>query len=397
LKVPFFRPDITILEINAVTQVLESGWLTTGPKGFELAQKIAEYSNTTYGYIVDSATAGLFLALKYYGVTKGDEVITTPYTYAATINVIVQCGATPVLVDILEDDFSIDKEKIRSHITSKTKAIMSVDFAGFPVDYDGITEVINEKKALFKPSNSIQEQVGQILFISDAAHSFGSFYKGKKVGPQADITVFSFQAVKNLTMGEGGGVVFDDKPHFNGQQFYDWLKLMTLHGQNKMAYEKNLGQWHYDILMPGLKYNAPDILSVIALSQLSRYEDMLSLRRKIMNTYLKELDYYKNLIMPLFETKERQGNGHFFALRVKDENARNNIINQLAQKGVAANVHFIPIPMHSYYQSFFSISDFPIAYKNYQKEISLPVFSSMKKEELAHIVSSLHEIFKEVG
>lgn len=395
MHIPFFKSDITDAEIKAVTDVLQSGWLTSGSVGQQFSEALNQFCQADYSYLVDSATAGLEMALRFYGIEAGDEVITTPYTYVATVTVIENCGATPVLVDIHQDDFSINEEKLRSRINSKTKAIISVDFSGFPVRYDAIKKVLEEKKYVFQPCNERQEKMGRILFVSDAAHSLGSFYKNKPIGSQADFSIFSFHAVKNLTTGEGGAIVFNSHPQLDGEEALRWFKLATLHGQNKSALEKaSQSQWRYDILLRGAyKRNLPDVLAAIGYSQLKRYDAMLKKRLQIMNLYENAFKDHSFCTTPLIQDENRLSNGHFFALRVKDSKLRDIIIAKLLDDfHISANVHFIPIPLFSAYSSIFDIHDYPIALQNYEREISLPVFSTMQIVETEYVIESLKKI-----
>lgn len=391
MKIPFSPPDITENEIQAVTEVLNSGWISAGSqnKAFQEALKI--FCKTDYSILMNSATAGLELALRYFDIKAGDEVITTPYTYASTVNVICRVGATPVLVDINENDFNINSILIEKAITAKTKAIISVDFAGFPVEYDAIMKAINSKKNLFKANNKPQEKLRRPALISDAAHSLGSVYKKNPIGKQADITIFSFHAVKNLTTGEGGGVVFSQNLGIDTQDLYHFLSVWTSNGRSQNSYNQNSVQ--YDILAPGYSFPMPDILASIGLSQLKRYDDILKKRWKIAQAYHQTLKNIDGLTLPIFEDDIRKSNAHLYPLRIKNDKQKKIVQKKLQQYEIAFNKHFIPIPMHSYYQPFFSIKDFPICLQNYESEISLPVFSAMTEKQLEYIIDSFVKVF----
>ncbi|HCL57705.1 MAG TPA: capsular biosynthesis protein [Spirochaetia bacterium] len=391
MNISFAPPDITEKEIDAVVQVLKSGWITTGPKVKEFEENLSIYCGTEKALCLNSATAGMELVLRFFGVGEGDEVITTPYTFAATANVILHCGAVPVFADIQEDDFNISVEKISSLITSKTKAIIPVDFAGMPCDYQKIYQLVENKKNLFCAENPVQEKLGRVLVLSDAAHSFGSVYQGKKAGSWADFTVFSFHAVKNLTTAEGGAILFSSLGEIKSQEIYQKLKLFSLHGQSKDALDKfQAGNWFYSIDLPGYKYNMTDIAAAMGISQLERYEkDNLLPRKKIFQRYSQEIkgDY----LFPLSETAEKETNYHLYPLRIKKGEERNRFVQYLAGKGIAANVHFIPLPMHSYYKSIgYKIEDYPVALKNFEREVSLPIYPQLTENQIRYLIHTIN-------
>ncbi len=394
-KIPFSPPDITESEINAVVEVLKSGWITTGPKVKEFEEKISKYCSTEKAVALNSATAGLELTLRILDIGMGDEVITTPYTFAATSNVILHTGATPVFVDINFEDFNISVKEIEKAITKRTKAIISVDFGGLPVDFDEIKEVCKRKKSLYIPKRGTwQEYFDRVVLISDSAHSFGASYRGKKIGGMADFTVFSFHAVKNLTTAEGGAVTFNSINVVSADEIYKKYKLLSLHGQNKDAYSKfnDKNSWYYEILNIGYKYNMTDVLAAIGVAQLERYEkEILTKRREIANIYFKNLNQ-ERIILPIYKTEKKESSYHLFPLRIKSlsENERNLIIQRMAEKGISLNVHFIPVVMHpAYIKLGFNIKDYPVCYEAYKSEISLPIYSKMELSDAEYVSSEL--------
>lgn len=378
-NIPFSPPDITEHEKKAVMDVLESGWITTGPKTSEFEKKIAEYCCTDEAVTLSSNTAGLELILKAFNIKEGDEVITTPYTYAATANIILHRGIMPKFVDVKEESFLLDEQKLFDAITPKTKAIITVDFAGVPVDYDSIREVLKAKNR------------EDIIFISDSAHSFGAKYKGEKVGGQADFHVFSFHAVKNLTTSEGGAVTFNN--YFGRNDLKKELKITSLHGQTKDAMSKmKAGAWKYDIIIDGFKCNMTDINAAIGLSQLSRYDSTLKKREVIFQTYNKALCNKEWAILPFQKDESKETSYHLYPLRIKgfSEEMRDELIQNLGNKGIATNVHYMPLPLFTLYKNLgYNIKDYPNAYKQYVNEISLPVYSTLTPEDAEYVVGEL--------
>lgn len=385
-NIPFSPPDITEYEKKAVMDVLESGWITTGPKTSEFEEKIAEYCRTDEAVTLSSNTAGLELILKAFNIKEGDEVITTPYTYAATANIILHRGIMPKFVDVKEESFLLDEQKLFDAITPKTKAIITVDFAGVPVDYDSIREVLKAKNR------------EDIIFISDSAHSFGAKYKGKKVGGQADFHVFSFHAVKNLTTSEGGAVTFNN--YFGRNDLKKELKITSLHGQTKDAMSKmKAGAWKYDIIIDGFKCNMTDINAAIGLSQLSRYDSMLKKREVIFQTYNKALCDKEWAILPFEKDEVKETSYHLYPLRIKgfSEEMRDELIQNLGNKGIATNVHYMPLPLFTLYKNLgYNIKDYPNAYKQYVNEISLPVYSTLTTEDAEYVVEQLIKSITEI-
>jgi dTDP-4-amino-4,6-dideoxygalactose transaminase len=399
--IPFSPPRIDEETIKAVTEVLRSGWITTGPKTKLFEKKIAEYCDCPSVLCLNSATAGLELALRWFGVGKGDEVILPAYTYAATANVVMHCGATPVLADVNKDDFNISVNSVEQKITSRTKVIMPVDFGGMPCDYDAIIELSIGNRDKFKPNGINQEKLGRILVLGDAAHSFGATYNGRKTGSLADISVFSFHAVKNLTTAEGGAMAFNLPITFDNTAIYNEFCIKSLHGQNKDALAKTQrGNWKYDIVEAGYKCNMTDIMAAIGLVELGRYNlDTLKKRRRIVEYYQKAFSACSWAELPVFKDSRRESSYHLYPLRVKniDEQKRDSIIQNIFDKNVSVNVHFIPLPMLSFYKKLnYNISDYPVAYSNYSREISLPVYYDLTDEQLSTVANAVIKSVKEI-
>lgn len=393
MKINFSKPDISQEEIDEVIEALKSGWITTGPKTKELEKKVAEYTNSKKAICLNSATAAMEVALRLFGIGEGDEVITSAYTYTASASVIHHVGAKIVLVDTLEDSYFMDPKKLKEAINEKTKAIIPVDIAGVPCDYDEIYKIVNEAKKIFKPNNEIQRELGRILIAADAAHAFGSTYKGKKIGEVSDFASFSFHAVKNFTTAEGGALVWN--VDMDSDEIYKKLQLLTLHGQNKDALAKTkLGSWEYDIKGLYYKYNMPDITAAIGLGQFKRYDGLLKRRKEIINMYNEgfkdtNIEYLNHF------GEDYTSNGHLYMTRVKnvDENKRNEIIEEMGKKGVALNVHYKPLPMHTAYKNLgFDIKDYPNAYNQYKNMITLPLHSLLTDEEVEYIIKNYKEI-----
>ena len=344
MKIQFSPPDITQLEIDEVVDTLKSGWITTGPKTKKLEKLITNYLDTDRTVCLNSATAAMELSLRLLEIGEGDEVITSSYTYTASASVIDHVGAKIILVDTQEDNIMMDYDKLSDAITDRTKAIIPVDIAGVPVDYDRIKSIIEEKKKIFKPNSDIQKLLGRIALVSDNAHSLGSIYKDKKTGYYSDFSTFSFHAVKNFTTGEGGALSWNSIDGISDDEIYERLQLLSLHGQNKDALSKTkLGSWEYDIIGLNYKLNMPDITASIGLAQFSRYDDLLKRRKEIIELYDNifdgtNIDYLKH------RGDNFNSNGHLYMVRVKgiDEETRNSIIVKMAEKGVATNVHYKP-------------------------------------------------------
>jgi dTDP-4-amino-4,6-dideoxygalactose transaminase len=341
--------------------------------------------------------------LRWFGVGEGDEVILPAYTYSATANVVMHCGAKPVLADVRADDFNIDIAAVRNLISPSTKVIMPVDIAGFPCDYDALNRLIREEQVrkIFKPANTIQEQFGRILLLSDAAHSLGATYKGRRTGTLADATVFSFHAVKNLTTAEGGAVTLMLPEAFDDEAVYKELNIKALHGQNKDALAKTQkGNWEYDIIEPGYKWNMPDILAAIGLIELDRYDsDTLPVRKAIVEQYLADFTTYAWAQLPVAHTDQAESCYHLFMLRIRDvsEQQRNQIIQKIFDYDVSVNVHFKPLPLLSYYNSMgYRMEDYPVAYDNYSREISLPVYYGLEPNQVKLVSGAVIQAVEEV-
>jgi dTDP-4-amino-4,6-dideoxygalactose transaminase len=399
-RIPFSPPDITMKEIRAVVKVLKSGWITTGPQTKEFEKKIAEYCGAERAICLNSATAGLELVLRLFNIGPGDEVITTPYTFAATANIILHTGAKPVFADIKPGEFNIDPEQILKKITPRTKAVIPVDFGGWPCDYDEIKRGLGQQKNKYHPRRGTwQSHLGRPLLLADAAHSIGARYKGQRTGSQADFTVFSFHAVKNITTAEGGAVVFKALPGLSANAIYRELNLLSLHGQSKDALAKSrAGAWQYTIDLPGYKFNMTDIAAAIGLTQLHRYEpEILPGRKRLVQAYLRALGNEPRLVLPVYRTGEKESSYHLFPLRVQGfkEPERNALIQEMAARGVACNVHFIPVVMHPLYKRLgYDIKDYPHCFRMYENEISLPVHAKMTVPDVFYICRELKKILQ---
>ncbi|WP_278847024.1 DegT/DnrJ/EryC1/StrS family aminotransferase [Brachyspira pilosicoli] len=391
--IPFSPPDITDNEIEAVVNVLKSGWITSGIVNKELEEELCKYINVKRVKLLSSATMAMELALKIFGVTEGDEVIVPAYTYASTANVAIHLGAKVVFIDAADNDFNIDLDKLEKAITSKTKAVIAVDVGGKPCDYDGIIKILEKKKDLFTAleTNKYQKQLNRALFLLDAAHSIGAFYKGNRVGSQADFSSFSFHAVKNVTTAEGGGLSFNDIGNINADEIYREVSVWALNGQNKSALDKTkLGSWRYDIEVAGYKCNMSDIHAAIGLSQLKRYDDMLKNRKNIVNIYNSVLSASKKVILPVFKDDETESSYHLYLLRIKDyeEADRDLLIEKMAELGIVLNVHYLPLPFHKVYKYYVN-ADYINAFNLYKNEVTLPLYSTLKEEDALYIAKNI--------
>ncbi len=399
MKISFSPPDITQEEIDEVVDTLRSGWITTGPKTKLFEEEIGKYTNTSKAVCFNSATSAMEMTLRFLGVGEGDEVITSAYTYTASASVIHHVGAKIVLIDTEKDSFQMDYEKLEHAITDKTKAIIPVDIAGVMCDYDKIFETINRKQGLFTPSNEMQKAIGRVVVLADAAHSFGATYKGRKSGEVADFTSFSFHAVKNLTTAEGGAVTWRDIPGANNEEIYKEFMLLSLHGQSKDALSKTKpGSWEYDIVYPAYKCNMTDIMASLGLVQLKRYSKILERRKQIIEMYDKALGNSGATSLKHF-TGDSSSSGHLYLVRLndKDEGYRNMVIQRMAEKGIATNVHYKPIPMHTAYKNLgFNIKDYPNAFDMYTNEITLPLHTLLSDGEVEYVVDNLREIMNEL-
>ncbi|MGC4018012.1 MAG: DegT/DnrJ/EryC1/StrS family aminotransferase [Muricomes sp.] len=399
MKVAFSPPDITEEEIEEVANTLRSGWITTGPRTKEFERQIADYCHTKRAVCLNSATACLEMTLHVMGIGPGDEVITTAYTYSATASCICHVGATPVLVDTLPGSFEMDSAKARAVVTERTKAIICVDLGGIVYSqYDELFRIAEEKKALFNPSGEKQKALGRIVVISDAAHAFGASREEKMCGQIADFTCFSFHAVKNLTTAEGGSVTWSraiEEAGIDEESLYKEYMLLSLHGQSKDALAKTqLGAWEYDIVAPYYKCNMTDIMAALGLVQLQRYPEILKRRRSIIEQYDKALEG-----CPV-ETLNHYGqngksSGHLYLVRVLDKTREecNNIINKLAESGIASNVHYKPLPMLTAYKNMgFDIKDYPNAYAQFENEITLPLHTCLTDEQVEYVADTFRRL-----
>jgi len=391
-NIPFSPPHIDQDIIDEVTNTLKSGWITTGPKVKEFEKLLAEFCHSKGVLAVNSATAGMELVLRWFGVGPGDEVIVPAYTFTATASVVCHCGAKPVIVDINKNDFVISVNEIIKNITPRTKVIMPVDIGGFTCDYDSILKIVSSTNIVnqFSANNDIQKKLGRILVLADAAHSLGAIYKGKRVGSLCDISVFSFHAVKNLTTAEGGAISFNLPDNFNQAELYTKLNQTILHGQSRDAFAKYAqGDWRYDVMSPGYKMNMTDIAASIGVIEIKRYqESTLKRRAEIYERYLDNFSKYEWAITKKSIDKDSASSFHLFMLRIKDasEEHRDRIIKQIFAKGVSVNVHFLPLPMLSAYKNLgFSIADYPNAYNMYKNEITLPLYFNLTNEQVDYV------------
>lgn len=394
-EIPFSPPDIGEEEIAEVIDTLKSGWITTGPKTKEFEARLAQYCNTDRVVCLNSATASLELTLRILGIGPGDEVITSAYTYTASASPIDHVGAKIVMVDTQEDSFEMDYQQLGDAITERTKAIIPIDLAGNICDYDRIFEVIEERKHLFKAGNEIQDLYGRPIVIADSAHGLGASRDNMMAGEIADFTTFSFHAVKNLTTAEGGAVTWRNVPGLDNDEIYRQYQLLSLHGQSKDAFnKKEVGNWEYDIMAPSYKANMTDISAAIGLAQLKRYPDLLKRRQEIIGKYEKA---FADLPVKLlnYEDDNHRSSGHLYLIRVNgiDEETRNEIIVELAKRGVSSNVHYKPLPLLTAYRNLgFDIKDYPNSYGLYRNEISLPLYSMLTDEEVDYIAENFIEV-----
>ena len=396
--IPFSPPDISELEIAEVVEALRSGWITTGPRTKQLERNIAQWVGTEKCVCLNSQTACAEMALRVMGIGVGDEVITCAYTYTASASVIAHVGAKIVLIDTQKDSLEMDYEALEAAITENTKAIIPIDLAGIPCDYDRIFDIVERKKHLFKPRNEIQSALGRVAVMADTAHAFGAKRNGKMIGAVADFSSFSFHAVKNLTTAEGGALTWNTIPGISNEDIYKKLQLLSLHGQSKDALAKTqLGAWEYDIVGTYYKCNMTDIAAAIGLQQFARYHQMLSRRKEIIEKYdavlrplgIEVLEHY---------TTQWESSGHLYLTRIPGITAqqRKEIIIKMAKQGIACNVHYKPLPMHTAYKALgFDIKDYPNAYAHYENEITLPLHTCLTDEDVAYVAREYAEIVKE--
>lgn len=392
--IPFSPPRIDDKIIDEVTAALKSGWITTGPRTKLFEKKITEYCGNKSTLCLNSATAGLEIMLRWFGVGPGDEVILPAYTYSATANVIIHCGAIPVFVDVNSNDFNINVSNIEKSITSKTKVIMPVDFAGYPCDYNEINALVIKHKEMFKPTTENQKKLGRILVLSDSAHSFGATYQGKKCGSLTDVSVFSFHAVKNLTTAEGGAVALNLPEPFDNNEIYTYLCMYTLHGQNKDALAKTQkGNWKYDIIEAGYKCNMTDLSAAIGLIELERYDNDTQIKRKeIFETYDKAFSNDSRFQIPMHVTDIKNGCYHLYPLRINNitEQQRDAIMKEIFDCDVSVNVHFMPVPSTTYYKNLgYDMKNYPVTYDNFSREISLPIYYNLSPENRQTVIQAV--------
>lgn len=396
--IPFSPPDISEAEINEVAAALRSGWITTGPRTKKLEKEIAEWIGTEKCVCLNSQTACAEMALHILGVGKGDEVIVPAYTYTASASVIDHVGAKIVMIDSQKNSLEMDYDAVEAAVTERTKGIIPVDLGGVPCDYDRIFEIIERKKNLFRPSNKIQKAIGRIAVCADTAHAFGAKWHGKMVGSIADFSSFSFHAVKNLTTAEGGALTWRTIPGISDEDIYHRLQLLSLHGQSKDALAKTkLGAWEYDIVGTWYKCNMTDVVAAIGLAQFQRYPGMLARRKEIIGRYdaaFKPL----GVEMLAHYNAEHESSGHLYITRVPGitPEQRNKIIIKMAEQGIACNVHYKPLPMHTAYKKLgFDIANYPNAYAHFANEITLPLHTCLTDEDVEYVIEKYTEILKE--
>ena len=397
-KIPFSPPDMSEAEINEVAEALRSGWITTGPKTKEFERLIALCCQTEQAVCLNSATACMELILRVLGVGQGDEVITPAYTYTATASVTCHVGAKVVMVDTAPDSFEMDYDKLADAITERTKVVLPVDLAGVVCDYDKIFAAVESKKHLFSPANDIQKAYGRVIVLADAAHAFGAKWHGKMCGEIADFTSFSFHAVKNLTTAEGGALTWRNHDGVDNESLYKQFQLLSLHGQNKDAFAKTrLGAWEYDIVAPYYKCNMTDVMAGIGLAQLKRYPEMLYRRRQIIERYNEGLKGRDVQVLDHFGD-DHSSSGHLYLVRLLGEDVeyRNVVIEQMAERGIACNVHYKPLPIMTAYKNLgFDIANYPNAYNQYHNEITLPLHTSLTDEDVEYVISNFVDIISQ--
>ena len=398
-KISFSPPDMTGAEAAMVAEVLDSGWITTGPKTKEFEHMISMCCNTQKSVCLNSATACMEMALRVLGVGPGDEVIVPAYTYTATASSVCHVGAMPVMVDTTPGSYEMDYDKVAEAITERTKVVMPVDLGGVICDYDKVFQAVESRKSLFRPSNEIQKVFGRVIVLADAAHAFGAKRHGRMCGEIADFTSFSFHAVKNLTTAEGGALTWRSREGLDDEAVYKQLQLLSLHGQSKDALAKTqLGAWEYDIVAPYYKCNMTDIMAGIGLAQLKRYPELLYRRRQIVGQYNEALKGYKVQILDHYGTGH-SSSGHLYLVRLlgKDVDYRNDVIVKMAERGIACNVHYKPLPMMTAYKAMgFNIKDFPNAYNQYRNEITLPLHTHLSDDDVQYVMKNFTQIISDL-
>jgi len=414
-NVPFSPPDMSEAEAKLASEAILSGWITTGPKTKEFERKIAEYVGTNKAVCLNSATAAMEMALRLIGVGPEDEVIVPAYTYTATASVTQHVGCKVVMVDSRKDNVEMDYDKLAEAITEHTKVICPVDLGGVMCDYDKVFAAIESKKHLFRPSNEIQKKIGRIIVAADDAHAFGAKWHGKMAGAIADFSSFSFHAVKNLTTAEGGALTWNlpfgnepvsydawsTVPHIEGETWDGYLyrlsQLYSLHGQNKDALAKTqLGAWEYDVIGPWYKCNMTDIMAGIGLAQLERYQGMLERRRHIIGVYDNALKDLPVAVLNHYG-EDFAGSGHLYITRLlgRTDQERRDVIVKMAERGIACNVHYKPLPMMTAYKALgFDIKDFPNAYNLFVNEVTLPLHTRLTDEDVEYVINNYVDIIK---
>lgn len=408
-NIPFSPPDMTDAEMNEVAEAMKSGWITTGPRTKEFEHLISMCCQTIRQndegkplpttVCLNSATACMELALRVLGIGEGDEVIVPAYTYTATASAVCHVGARPVMVDCTPGSFEMDYGKVAEAINERTKAVMPVDLGGIVADYDAVFSAVESKKDLFRPKNDIQKAFGRCIVIADAAHAFGAMWHGKMCGEIADFTSFSFHAVKNLTTAEGGALTWRKIPGIKDEDIYKNLQLLSLHGQNKDALAKTrLGAWEYDIIGTWYKCNMTDIMAAIGIQQLKRYPELLRRRRQIIETFNEAFKDLPVEVLNHFDNYH-SSSGHLYLVRLKDRDVdqRNELIVKMAERGIACNVHYKPLPMMTAYKAMgFDIKDYPNAYNQYRNEVSLPLHTRLTDEDVNYVIDNFKEILAEL-
>lgn len=395
MKIPFSPPDITEQEAQEVTAALLSGWITTGPRTKQLEKNIASLCGVEKAVCLNSATASLESILQMLGIGPGDEVITTAYTYTATASVVYHIGATLRFVDTQKDSLEMDYDQMADTINERTKAVIPVDLAGIPCNYEKVFEAVESKRHLFRPNNDLQKSFGRVIVVADGAHALGAQWRGQMVGAIADFTSFSFHAVKNFTTGEGGALTWRNLQGIDNEKMYKEFQLLTLHGQSKDALEKStLNSWEYDIIYPGYKRNMTDVIAAIGLVQMKRFPALLARRKQLIERYNEALKDENISVLPHF-TDNHISSGHLYLVRLtgRDSNDRNQVINQMAERGIATNVHYKPLPMMTAYRKLgFDIKNFPNAYHFFENEITLPLYTKLTDEQVDYILENFKDI-----
>lgn len=396
-NIPFSPPDMTEAEVKEVKEAILSGWITTGPRTKELERQIAAYVGTPRAVCLNSATACLEMALRLLGIGEGDEVIVPAYTYTASASVVAHVGAKIVFIDSQANSLEMDYEAVETAINERTKAIIPVDLAGIPCDYKRIFEIVESKRTLFRPANELQRAIGRVVVCADAAHAFGASWKGQMVGSIADFTSFSFHAVKNFTTAEGGALTWRTLPCIDNEKLYHQVQLYSLHGQSKDALAKTqLGAWEYDIAGPWYKCNMTDIMAAIGLVQMKRYPALLARRRHIIEHYDAAFKPLGIEVLPHY-TDDYASSGHLYLTRIPDASLeeRQRIIVAMAERGIATNVHYKPLPMMTAYKALgFDIKHFPNAYAHFVNEITLPLHTRLTDEEFSYIIEQYTDILR---